>query len=416
MLQKQDFSLAELRQLATIRKQCGRIYNYGQMNMLPHFVLQEERLNDVADFIYQLIQQDYPTMEIPFHSRWRHFEAGQIARQLNLESGWQNVEPLEKIRRHIDLVVVSVLLDAGAGSQWSFTENESGQTHGRSEGLGIASLKMFASGKFSSDPRQPFQVDAQALARLTLEDLSSGFQVSPSNPLLGLDGRLSLLRRLASALVNKSEIFGCDGNCRPGLMVDWLLKDKSSSIKEIPLSRLWSAVIDGFEDVWPTEGRLICEGRNLGDAWRHSLLGDSSDSSSIVPFHKLSQWLTYSLLEPLASGGYVVSGLSQMTGLPEYRNGGLFVDFGVLQLRDPDLAKVPQPVDSELIVEWRALTVMLLDKTADLVRRRLNFSEAEFPLAKVLEAGTWKAGRRIAAQKRAGGVPPIQVLSDGTVF
>jgi hypothetical protein len=415
MQKAQSFSLSELRQLSTIRKQCSRIYQSGQLNKLPHFILHEEHLNEVAEYIFGLIQQDYPSMQIPYHSRWRHFEAGQTLRQLQLENNWHDADVSEKIRRHIDLVVISVLLDAGAGAQWSYTETESGQTHGRSEGLGIASLRMFAAGKFSSDPRQPFQVDAKSLARLTSDDLSTGFQVTAANPLLGLDGRLSLLRKLGSALLNKSEVFGKGDHHRPGFMFDWLIQGNSSS-KDIPLAKLWSAVIEGFEDVWPSEGRIVLEGKNLGDAWRHSLLGTASDSASIIPFHKLSQWLTYSLLEPLASGGYSVTGISELTGLPEYRNGGLFVDFGVLELRNPDLAKLPQPVDSELIVEWRALTVMLLDRTADLVRRKLNLSEQDFPLAKVLEAGTWKAGRRIAAQKRAGGIPPIQVLSDGTVF
>lgn len=417
MPQLQAFSLAELRQLSVVRSQCNRIYQFGLANKLPHFKLHEERLNEVADFVFELIRQDYPTMEIPFHSRWRHFEAGHIQRHLKLESGWVNADAVERIRRHIDLVVVSVLLDAGAGAQWSYTEAESGQTHGRSEGLGIASLRMFEAGKFSSDPHRPFQVDAKALARLTIEDLSAGFQAGPSNPLLGLEGRLALLQRLGAAIVNKSSVFGAGDLRRPGFMIDWLLRESHCGSEQgIPLSLLWRAVIEGFEDVWPSEGRIRCEGKNLGDAWRHTILGSLSESSSIVPFHKLSQWLTYSLLEPLASGGYPVSGISQLTGLPEYRNGGLFVDFGVLELRNPDAALSPLPAGSELIVEWRALTVILLDKTAELVRRRLKLSEEQFPLAKVLEAGTWKAGRRIAAQKRQGGIPPIQVLSDGTVF
>jgi hypothetical protein len=73
-------------------------------------------------------------------------------------------------------------------------------------------------------------------------------------------------------------------------------------------------------------------------------------------------------------------------------------------------------VGSPLIVEWRGLTVALLDRTAEEVRRRLGMSAAELPLAKVLEAGTWLAGRQLAAERRPDGGPPIQVDSDGTVF
>ena len=57
-----------------------------------------------------------------------------------------------------------------------------------------------------------------------------------------------------------------------------------------------------------------------------------------MPFHKLSQWLTYSLLEPFEWAGVTVTGLDALTGLPEYRNGGLLLDTGVLRLRDPDWA------------------------------------------------------------------------------
>ncbi len=73
-------------------------------------------------------------------------------------------------------------------------------------------------------------------------------------------------------------------------------------------------------------------------------------------------------------------------------------------------------VGAPLVVEWRALTVALLDALAPLVRTRLGVSAAAFPLAKVLEGGTWAAGRKLARERRADGGPPIKVVSDGTVF
>jgi hypothetical protein len=134
-----------------------------------------------------------------------------------------------------------------------------------------------------------------------------------------------------------------------------------------------------------------------------------------VPFHKLSQWLTYSLLEPFEWAGVTVRGTDALTGLPEYRNGGLLIDSGVLHLRDEAVAgQLWQPGD-ELIVEWRALTVGLLDEIAPLVRARLGVAQDRMPLACVLEGGTWAAGRALAQQRR-GGLPPLQVASDGTVF
>ena len=73
-------------------------------------------------------------------------------------------------------------------------------------------------------------------------------------------------------------------------------------------------------------------------------------------------------------------------------------------------------VGSTLVVEWRALTVALLDRLAEIVRQRLRKDALSFPLARVLQGGTWAAGRAIARERRPDGSPPIKVVSDGTVF
>jgi hypothetical protein len=135
-----------------------------------------------------------------------------------------------------------------------------------------------------------------------------------------------------------------------------------------------------------------------------------------VPFHKLSQWLVYSLLEPFEWAGVKVTGLDALTGLPEYRNGGLLLDGGVIVPRHAsDLARTWKPA-SEFVIEWRALTVTLLDELAALVRAELGATAEQLPLACILEGGTWAAGRQIARELREGGAPPVQIDSDGTVF
>jgi len=138
-------------------------------------------------------------------------------------------------------------------------------------------------------------------------------------------------------------------------------------------------------------------------------------SDGWVPFHKLSQWLTYSLLEPFHWSGVKLRGIDKLTALPEYRNGGLLLDTGVLQLREPDAAKQVWHPGDEIIVEWRALTVSLLDEIAGAMRTELSVSAEHMPLACVLEGGTWAAGRELA-QRARNGLPPLQVHSDGTVF
>ncbi|MBV8537328.1 MAG: DUF1688 family protein, partial [Alphaproteobacteria bacterium] len=170
-------------------------------------------------------------------------------------------------------------------------------------------------------------------------------------------------------------------------------------------------LLQQFGPIWPS--RLTLGGVPLGDCWRHPSMATDDATSELVPLHKLSQWLAYSLIEPLQQAGVKVTDIDGLTGLAEYRNGGLFVDTGVLALRDHSAAAREHDVGSSLVVEWRALTVVLLDRIAPLIGRELG---RELPLAKVLEGGTWAAGRRLAAERRPGGVPPITVDSDGTVF
>jgi hypothetical protein len=404
-----------LRQLPLIRARCRKIYSLALQDKLKHLTLHEEQLDGVVAFVHSLIKTDYPNLNIPPHSRWRHFEAGGVARHLEMQKSWNDADALEVARRHIDLVVVSVLLDAGAGAAWQYRDDATAQTFGRSEGLGIASLRMFAQGMFSASSSLPHRVDASALEALKLSEVETGFQVTKSNPMVGLEGRVQLLKNLGAALRSRPDIFAHQGTFRPGHLLDFVLShDSASSV--LPLSRIWHAVIEGLQQVWPTAGRIHWDGVSLGDVWHHSALGPASDPNAWIPFHKLSQWLTYSLLEPLNQGGFTVSGLEDLTGLPEYRNGGLFLDFGVLRPRDSTVLSAPLDVSSEWTVEWRALTVLLLDAVAQRLRDRMALTADQLPLAKVLEAGTWKAGRRIAAQKREGGGPPVQVISDGTVF
>ena len=377
-----------------------------ERDALPHFVVNVERLGAAADYVAGEVRRNYPSLDIPFHSRWRHFEAGGINRVAPLLEG---VDGSERARIRFDLAVTSVLLDAGAGAAWRWREPDTGLALARSEGLGVASLHLFASGAFSSDPGQPLRADADGLAGLTAETIARVFQVDDGNPLAGLDGRVALLRALGDALRAHPEWFG-DAPARPGHLFDSLTAGRTT----VPLGAALRAVLRGLGTIWP--GRIVVEGVNLGDVWRHSALVRDDATHGLVPFHKLSQWLTYSLVEPMLEADVVVAEIDTLTGLAEYRNGGLFIDLGVLALRDPRAAASPLTVDSELVVEWRALTVALLDRLAPLVWRRLGLADDPPPLVRMLEGGTWSAGRRIAAEHRPGGGSPIEVASDGTVF
>lgn len=211
------------------------MYNKAKRNQLNHFTVDLTKFNETASYVVSIInvsqhacrdespvtdrhraQRDYKPdyHTIPPHGRWQHFEAGGRPRVDQLLASWpSSIDNQERTRRLIDLFLVSVLLDAGAGTKWSYKSKESGKTYRRSEGLAIASLEMFKAGCFSSNPSEPCQVDGAGLKSLGVEQLGRGLQVSDINPIAGLEGRAGLMSRLGDAM-NDSSIFGSDG--RPG--------------------------------------------------------------------------------------------------------------------------------------------------------------------------------------------------------
>ncbi|MDX2273084.1 MAG: URC4/urg3 family protein [Cyanobacteriota bacterium] len=392
-----------------IRDRCLQLFELAGVDHLPHFRVNPSKMQGVADYVVATMRRHYPDLDIPFHSRWRHLEVGGVDRWQHLDQELPPLSALDKARVKFDWVIPSVLLDAGAGAGWSYWDPLTQTRYARSEGLAIASFHLFKTGSFSSRPDFPWQTDGQGLQNLTLEQLAVGLQVSAENPLVGLEGRWHLLQQLGKALTNQPAFFGSAPG-RLGYLVDYLWQTGSP----ISAQAVFDAVMASLGTIWP--GRLHWQGVNLGDAWFHSSLSGSQPHHQWVPFHKLSQWLTYSLLEPLQALGASITDLDALTGLPEYRNGGLFLDLGLLTLRDPTHVQQAHWVGSELVVEWRALTVCLLDEVAQVIRQSLGLTSQSLPLVKVLQGGTWLAGRQMAAQRRPGGIPPLQIISDGTVF
>ncbi len=221
-----------------------------------------------------------------------------------------------------------------------------------------------------------------------------------------------MLRRLGEVVAVAPAVFARHDRPRPGGLFDSLVAAGDGAGVAAPA--MLAQVLRHFGPIWPS--RLTLGGIPLGDCWRHPSMMTSDATDQLVPLHKLSQWMTYSLIEPMREAGVAVTDIDGLTGLAEYRNGGLFVDAGVLALRNPDEALQAHEVGATLVVEWRALTVALLDRLAGIVRQRLGLDEVSFPLARMLEGGTWAAGRRIARERRADGAPPLRVVSDGTVF
>lgn len=397
-----DVAVADsLLSAAAVRERCAVVFAAAERGETRHFRLALDRLDDAVDRVVAVTRRRYPDLSVPFHSRWRHFGFGGIDRAALVAAG---ADTAERARTRLDLALVSVLLDAGAGAGWQFREPETGLRVGRSEGLAVASLHAMGAGLFSADPSQPWRADAAALATVSAEALGRAFQHGPGNPLAGIEGRAALLRRLGEVAAARPDLFGAPA--RLGNLLDcW-----RASRDNLPAAEMLRLVLRALGPIWP--GRLVLGGVPLGDCGRH----DAVPGDGVVPFHKLSQWLVYSLIEPLVDAGFCISGLDGLTGLAEYRNGGLFLDCGAIVARDDDLLRRALDPFEEPVVEWRALTVILLDRLAERVRERLGLTAAEFPLAKVLEGGSWAAGREIAGERRPDGCAPLTIVSDGTLF
>ncbi len=339
--------------LQTVRTSCDLLLPYAMTNKLKYFIYDEDNLHKTADYVIDVICDNYPDLNIPYHSRLRHFP--NEYKKLNLES-------------LIELVVISVLLDAGAGPSWSYTDLDTNTIFTQSEGLGIASYRMYTKFRFPTE-----------------QQFAECFQISNNNKLIGLNDRYVVLR-----LLNNSE----NGKSPLEKITNFFVSEPLGSV--ISMEAIFYQLkvsLNGVlqEDIATYKGHDMC-------------------------FYKLLQWLCYSLWEVLEMHGYKVTDTDMLTGLPEYRNGGLLVDFGVLVPRDHSMYERQHEIISEFIVEWRAMTVVLLDQIAMLVRHKLNKSHSELPLSKILQGGTWYAGRKIAAKLRSDGAPPFKVVSNGTVF
>jgi hypothetical protein len=234
-----------LRSIYAVRERSRLVLEKAKKNQLKHFTVDMSKFGDVASFVVSIIkvrltmskhaicphpaltplQRDYAPdyASIPPHGRWQHFDVGGRPRIDQLMASWPStVDNQERTRRLLDLFLVSVLLDAGAGTKWQYKSKESGKVYRRSEGLAVASLEMFKAGTFSSDPKEPYQVDSAGLKKLDVATVARGLQVTASNPIDGLEGRTTLLLRLGEALQNQ-EVFGLEA--RPGNMLGTHTRD-----------------------------------------------------------------------------------------------------------------------------------------------------------------------------------------------
>jgi hypothetical protein len=361
------------------------------------FIVHQEKIESLADQLAERTRTRFVDRPIPFHSRFRHLE--NLSTFQAIESTLSE-KPDERLKQYFEILIPSVLLDAGAGNEWSFKSQ--GQTYTRSEGLAVAALELTIQKNLTAS--HGFFADSKGLCDLKLETLERVFQVNAQNPLEGTQGRLNLLHRLGRRLESMPDQFPGQSL---GELADPIIRGEVKDAKA-----LLQYVLEVFNPIWP-QG-LEIDGTYLGDVWKYQ--NSSTNDSLLVPFHKLSQWLTYSLIEACHRCGFHMTGTDQLTALAEYRNGGLLVDAGCIELKDEKHKNQKHLPSSQLIIEWRALTIALIDQIYQLVGQKLGKTPQDFPLVQLLEVGTWSLGRELAFAARPDGRSPIQIDSDGTVF
>ncbi len=273
---------------AAVRERAHKMLALG--DTLPNFRVDLSKLADTAKLVIDTTRSAYPSLDVPFHSRWRHFDIDGFDYWHEIDQAvvWPSLA--ERSRAAFDLAIVSVLLDAGSGPNWKFRYPVSGETVTRSEGLALASLVMFRDCEFSMWPSRPLRADGSILAELPDTKLIRGFQVSNQNPLAAVAGRADLLRRLGRTVLAKPEVFGRNDTPRPGGLFDHLSSLATNGRLEAPT--ILSEVLTHLGPIWPS--RLSLGGVALGDCWKHSSLKTGDETTGLVPLHKLSQWLSYS--------------------------------------------------------------------------------------------------------------------------
>ena len=407
-----DVAARRLMTAQAVRERCRQIFSMAASGGLQHFSVDTSRFEATCDYVVRTIRANYPKMAVPPFARWRQFSVGEVDRWSKIAGNRQWTDRIAHGRAAVDLAVVSVLLDAAPGRKWAFAEADTGETFGRGEGQAVACLTMFGRGVFSADPYDPLRADARRLMGLTAEELADGFQASRANPLAGLEERLAVLSRLGEVVAARTDIFGTPDGPRPGGLIDYFARISEGG--RISAPQVLDVLLDVLGPVWP--GRFRLGNTPLGDTFAHGGLRTGDATDGLVPLHRLAQWLVYSLIEPLVWSGFHVTDLDGLTALADYRTGGLMIDMGVLRARSHAATTEVFPVEHELVVEWRALTVAAVDRLADGIRKRLSRTADTFALPCIIEGGTWTAGRRIAREKRSDGGPPIRVANEGTYF
>jgi len=375
----------------------------------PHFLVELDQLPAAIDSLVATAKRDFGGLEnAPAHSQWHHFKFDRCDRLARWAESTK-LSPFERGCAKIDLLFLCEAVDVGGLSKWRYYDPITQTDCSRSEGLAIGLLRMFEQGVFSSDPERRYSLDAKRLKEISAGDLALGLQCENNNMIDGgVEFRVTRLRTLGECL-EAQPWFKVGDSHRPSGIANWILNGPLS--QGILAYDLLHIVLNSLGPLWP--GEVRAQNAPLGDVWHYPL--NESNETGLVPIHRIAQWITYSLFPPLNEMGVPAGGPSLLSGLAGYRNAGFLVDAGVLRVKEGVDLTAPLSLSSPLVVEWRALTVALIDKVHDLLQKQLGPSGAlSLPQVHGL---MWRSGRELARQRRPDtGAPPITVASHRMPF
>lgn len=347
------------------------------------------RLPEAVARTLTAIKQTYPDFQIPPYGCWRAFEVGERDRWAILAGARAFETPEDFLRSAADLAILTQAMSVPLREDWTFADPITDDVVEGREGLAVGALSMFASGSFSSNPADPLRVDAHALIRLQESEIVSGLQLDAQLDQTTARSIAGLLKRLGETVGLRPDLFDVDGDIRPGCLLTKFSSGTEGEAAVLPA--LLAALLDGLSPMWP--GGATLEDVVLGDCWHHSALLQQAEGPGIVPFHLVAQEMAYSLIEPLAWVGVEVAGLNELTGFANLEHAALFLETGVLFLKEQELTK--RAGDLDRTIELRALTVALFDRLADALRTDLDVSAEILPLPCIMEGGTLRAGAEI---------------------
>ena len=279
---------------------------------------------------------------------------------------------------------------------------ETNTKHSRSEGIAIAIYDMFVSGFFSSSIKNKYQVNSSILTYLRFRIFSEKFQNTINNSIIGIKNRHSLLINLGKTL-KKNKL------SRPSDFFDKYNINDTISVKE-----LWNFIVNDFKDIWNIYNKDDKE--TIGDIWTHPYLKiPCIEKSELMPFHKISQWIIYSLIDVIKNyGNYKITDTMILSALPEYRNAGLLLEYQVITPKNRLAFSKIYTIKDTFVVELRGLTIAILEYLLNDINSERSIEE-KYSMSEFLENGSWSLGREIAYKKNNGDLP-INLILEGNYF